>query len=110
MKDFPEIIKQLSNADVPIEGLSSYLFQGDNAQIIFMQFEKDIEFPEHSHEAAWGVVLSGEMTLFIENQELVLKKGDEYYIPKNKIHSAKIKAGYKDLTFFNQKDRYKTKG
>lgn len=33
----------------------------------------------------------------------------EYYIPEDVKHSAKIKKGFKDMTFFNQKDRYKLK-
>lgn len=108
MDDFPDIITALPHADIPIEGLSSYLLQGEKKQILFMKFEKDVDVPEHSHEAQWGVVLNGEMILTIEKKELILRKGDEYFIPKGKRHSAKIKAGYRDITLFNQKDRYKT--
>jgi len=39
----------------------------------------------------------------------VFKKGDSYFIPAGAKHSAKIKEGYKDITFFNQKDRYHEK-
>jgi quercetin dioxygenase-like cupin family protein len=108
MDDFPDIITALPHANIPIEGLSSYLFQGENTQILFMKFEKSGDVPEHSHEAQWGVVLNGEMILTIENQELILRRGDEYYIPKGKMYRAKIKAGYRDITLYNQKDRYKT--
>ena len=107
MNSFPDIIKELPNADIKIEGLDSYLFQGENKQIIFMKFEKDVEISEHSHEAQWGIVLDGVMVLTIEGEEFVIKKGDEYYIPKGKSHSAKIKAGFRDITLFNQRDRYK---
>ena len=58
---FPEIITNLPEADIPIEGLHSYLFQGENQQIVFMSFENDVQVPEHSHEAQWGVVLDGEI-------------------------------------------------
>jgi len=37
------------------------------------------------------------------------KKGDRYFIPKGIEHSGKIYAGYADMTFFNQKDRFKVK-
>ncbi len=109
MSEFPDIIKELPNADIPIDGLGSYLFQGENKQIVFMEFEKDAFVPEHKHEAQWGIVLEGETILEFEDKKLVLKKGDTYYIPKGKFHSAKIKAGYKDITLFDQKDRYKKK-
>ena len=72
-KFFPEIITNLPNADIPIQGLGSRLFQGEGQQILFMEFGNDVEIPEHSHDAQWGVFW----------------------------------AGYKDVTLFNQRDRYK---
>lgn len=104
---FPNIITDLPQADIPIEGLTSYLLQSTNHQIAFMSFENDVDVPDHSHEAQWGVVLSGEIELKINGNTRLFKKGDIYFIPKDVLHSAKIKAGYKDLTIFNQKDRYK---
>ncbi len=106
-KLFPEIIAKLPKADIPIEGLSSYLFQGKEQQILFMEFENAVEVPEHSHEAQWGAVLSGEIELIIEGRKVILRKGDTYFIPAGAKHSAKIKAGYSDITLFDQKDRYK---
>jgi len=106
---FPEIITGLPEADIPIEGLRSYLFQGENQQFVFMSFENDVEVPEHCHQAQWGVVLDGEVELTIDGKKQTFTKGDTYFIPKDAKHSAKIKMGYKDLTFFNQKDRYKAK-
>jgi len=106
---FPEIITNLPEADISIEGLHSYLLQGENQQILFMSFENDFEVPEHSHEAQWGVVLDGEIELTVDDKKRTLGKADTYFIPKDVIHSAKIKKGCKDLTLFNQKDRYKAK-
>ena len=106
---FPEIITNLPKADIPLEGLHSYLLQGQSQQLLFMSFENDAEVPEHSHEAQWGVVLEGETELTIGGKQHTLSKGDTYFIPKDVKHSAKIKKGYKDLTLFNQKDRYKAK-
>jgi quercetin dioxygenase-like cupin family protein len=69
--------------------------------------KRDVEIPEHSHEAHWGVVWDGEMELTINGKKQAYRKGDTYFIPKDIPHSARIKAGYRDLTVFNQKDRYK---
>ena len=104
---FPEIIASLPPAELPIAGVSSYLFQGERQQFIFMTFDKDVAVPEHSHEAQWGVVLDGRLELTIGGEQRVLTKGDTYFIPKDVPHSAKIERGYKDLTLFNQKDRYR---
>ncbi len=112
MKDnsqFPNLITDLPQADIPIQGLKAYLLQGINHQAVFMSFENDVAVPEHKHEAQWGVVLAGEIELTLNGVKTIYKKGDTYFIPKNIPHSANIKAGYKDLTIFNQKDRYKTR-
>ena len=103
---FPEAIRNLPQADIPFDGITAYLSQADNHQILFMEFVKDTEVPEHSHEAQWGVVLDGDSELIIGGKLHVLKKGDTYFIPKGVPHSANVKAGYKDVTLFNQKDRY----
>ncbi|KAB1159456.1 cupin domain-containing protein [Tenacibaculum aiptasiae] len=104
----PEIIDRHPSAIIPLEGVTSKLIQAGNQQFIFMEFENDAEVPTHSHNAQWGIVLDGEMELTIDGKPRLLKKGDSYFIEKDVLHSAKIKAGYKDLTLFDQADRYKT--
>ncbi len=106
---FPEIITKHNSADIPVDGVESHLIQAGQQQFIFMEFDKYVEVPEHSHNAQWGVVLDGEMELTIAGQPVILRKGDTYYIDKDVRHSAKIKKGYKDLTLFDQADRYKIK-
>ena len=106
---FPEPILSLPEADVPLEGVKAYLAQGNNFQIIFMEFEKDVSVPEHSHEDQWGIILEGKIDLVIDGKLKTYSKGDRYLIPKGVKHSATIYAGYRDLTFFNQKDRYMPK-
>lgn len=106
---FPEIINRHPNANIPIDGLVSKLIQAGDQQFVFMEFDEDTVVAEHSHNAQWGVVLAGEMELSIEGVPRILRKGDSYSIEKDQIHSAKIKKGYRDLTLFDQKDRYKVK-
>lgn len=106
---FPEIISRHPEAEISIDGVSSHLVQAGHQQFVFMHFEKDIEMPEHSHEAQWGIVIEGTIELTIRGEKRVLTKGDTYYIEKDALHSAKITKGYTDLTLFNQTDRYKIK-
>jgi quercetin dioxygenase-like cupin family protein len=105
----PAIITSHPSADIPFEGVKSHLIQAGEQQFIFMEFEKDVEVPEHSHEAQWAVVLDGEIEMTIGGVKTVFKKGDTYFVEKGVKHSAKIKKGYIDLTLFNQPDRYKVK-
>jgi quercetin dioxygenase-like cupin family protein len=74
-----------------------------------MQFSEDVELPEHSHDSQWGVVLEGKIDFTIDGVKRTYIKGDRMFIPKGAKHSAKIYAGYADISFFNQKDRYKMK-
>lgn len=106
---FPEPIFRLPEADIPLDGIKAYLSQGEDHQIIFMEFEKDVELPEHQHEAQWGIVLEGQIDLTIDGKPGTYTKGDRYFIPAGVPHSGKIYAGYADMTFFNQKDRYSVK-
>lgn len=106
---FPQPIRDLPEADIPLEGVKGYLSQSDSHQIIFMEFGTDVDLPEHSHAAQIGIVLEGKIELTIDGQRAVLTKGDRYYIPAGVTHSGKIQAGYADITFFDEPNRYSRK-
>ena len=106
---FPEPIASLPEADVPVSGVKAYLSQSETHQILFMTFEKEVDVPVHSHESQWGVVIDGMMELEIDGQRRILTRGDHYFIPAGANHSARISAGYADVTFFNQPNRYTAK-
>ena len=103
---FPDPIKNLPEADIPLEGIKAYLSQSDTHQIIFMEFTKDVDLPEHSHSAQIGIVLEGKIDLTIGGKKETYTKGDRYYIPEGVLHSGKIYSGYADITFFDEPDRY----
>ena len=109
MATFPDPIRKLPEADIPLKGLKAYLSQGDNHQIIFMEFSEDVELPEHAHEGQWGIVLEGRIELTINGTKQMFVKGDRYYIPEGVKHSGNIYAGYADMTYFDQKARYAAK-
>jgi quercetin dioxygenase-like cupin family protein len=106
---FPDPIKNLPEADIPLEGIKAYLSQSDTHQIIFMEFAKDVDLPEHSHAAQIGIVLEGKIDLTIDGKKETYTKGDRYYIPEGVLHSGKIYSGYADITFFDEPDRYSRK-
>jgi len=106
---FPEPITKLPEADIPLAGLKTYLSQSEDHQVLFMQFEESVDLPEHSHQAQVGFVLEGRIDLIIGDEKNTFIKGDRYYIPAGIKHSAKIFAGYADITFFDEPDRYSIK-
>ncbi|GAU79306.1 cupin domain-containing protein [Fusibacter sp. 3D3] len=108
-KLFPLPIQNLPKADIPFEGLTAYLSQSENHQIIFMEFENDVKLPEHKHDSQVGFVLGGRIDMTINGEKNTYEKGDIYYIPKDTLHSGFIYAGYADITFFDQAERYKAK-
>jgi hypothetical protein len=106
---FPKPILDLPEADLPLEGAKAYLLQGKNHQIIFMEFRKDAKIPEHSHESQWEIVLEGKVDYWEDGVKYSYRKGDRFFIPTGKKHSAIVYAGYASIAFFNQKERYKKK-
>ena len=103
---FPDPIRDLPKADIPLKGLTAYLSQSQTHQILFMEFGEDVVLPEHSHAAQVGIVLEGKIELIIDGVKNYYTKGDRYYIPAEVKHSGEIYAGYADITFFDEPSRY----
>jgi len=106
---YPEMVKNLPDADIPFNGVSGKLFQGEKHQIVFFEIEAIGEVPEHSHGAQWGVVFEGEMDLTINGTTKTYKGGDHYFVPAGVKHSANFRKKTRLMDFFEDKERYKKK-
>jgi quercetin dioxygenase-like cupin family protein len=54
-----------------------------------LDFDPFVQVPEHKHpHEQFGLILSGEVTLTIAGEPLVLRAGEMYLIPGNVPHSA----------------------
>jgi len=109
MKEFPEFITKLPELDMPFDGVSGHLLQGESQQVAFARFDKDVEVPMHSHRAQWELVIAGEVRLTMEREERTYREGESFYIPEGVEHAGKVKAGYRAVIFFDQTDRYRAK-
>lgn len=107
---YPEFIRKLPEADLPIDGVVGRLLQGEKGQICFFDFEPGTEVPAHSHGHQWGVVLDGAFNLTIDGQARTVSKGDSYYVPAGVVHSAVFDQVCRVLDFFEDNDRYVPKG
>ncbi len=106
---FPEPIRKLPQADVPLAGSISFLSQSGTHQVLFMEFDREINVPEHAHAAQWAVVVEGRIDLTVQGERRTYVRGDRYFIPAGTRHSARIHPGYADVTYFDQPDRYAAK-
>lgn len=102
----PGPIRDLPKANISLNGLTSYILQSETHQILFMEFDEDVDLPEHSHAAQVGIVLEGKIELIIDGEREYFTRGDRYYIPKVIKNSGKIFAGYADITFFDEPNRF----
>lgn len=106
---YPELIRNLPEVDINIEGVRGWLLQSDNAQAVFFDIEPIARVPAHSHCAQWGIMIEGEMSLTIGNDTKRYKKGDWYFIPEGISHSATFHSRVNVIDFFDAADRYKAK-
>jgi quercetin dioxygenase-like cupin family protein len=106
---FEKPIQDLPEAAMTLRGVKAYLAQGQTHQIIFMQISEDDDMPEHAHAAQVGIVLEGRIDLIIHGEKRTYRKGDRYYIPAGVRHSGKVYAGFAQVAFFNEPDRYRPK-
>jgi len=106
---FPDLIKNLPEADIPFDGVRGWISQSDDHQVIFLELEAIGKVAEHKHGAQWGIVVEGEMELTIGNETKTYKKGDSYFIPDGTLHSAVFKQKTWAIDFFADKYRYKSK-
>lgn len=106
---FPKTITGLPEAAVPFAGVRAWLSQGDDHQIVFMEFERDVVVPAHAHGEQWAVVVAGRIELTIGGRTRVYAAGDSYFVPAGVEHSARVSAGYADVTFFADRARYAAK-
>lgn len=104
--NYPDIIKDLPKISIPIKGVKAYKLQGENNQLVFFEFAEEINIPEHSHKAQWGIVVEGRIDITIGGLQLTYQKGDSYFIPDGVKHSAKVYKGFCAIDFFDQPDRY----
>jgi len=108
--EFPTVITDLPEADIPFEDAKAWILQGEKHQLIFFEMQPTVLVPEHSHSyPQWGMVIEGEMKLTINGKTRTIKKGDEYLIPTQAKHHATFQTKTRVIDFFSEKTRYKTK-
>lgn len=106
---YPEMLRDLPEVDLPLQGVRGWLLQGGSRQVVFFDIEPVGEVPPHKHCAQWGIVVEGEMSLTIGGETRECRKGDWYYIPEGVVHSATFRTRVNVIDIFDAPDRYQVK-
>ncbi len=106
---YPEMIKNLPEIEIPIDGIRGWLLQSKDKQVVFFDIEPVGKMPDHSHCGQWGIMIDGEMELTIDGNSKIYRKGDSYFIPAGIIHSANFLTKVNVMDVFDDPERYKTK-
>lgn len=106
---FPDLIRNLPEADIPFEGVRGWLQQGPSGQIVFFDIQEGMAVPPHAHGAQWGVMIEGMMVLTMDGTPHTIRKGDWYYIPAGVMHSATFPMRSQVIDVFEDVARYKPK-
>ena len=105
--EFPDFVRSLPEADIPIEGLRGWLLQGESGLVLFVESEVEVALPAHAHGDQWGIVIHGEIELTIGDQTQVYGRGDSYFMPAGVEHRGMLHAGFRAMDLFADRDRYK---
>ena len=109
MREFPNFLKKLPELDIPFDGVSGHLLQGESQQVAFVSFSTDTHVPEHSHRGQWELVIAGKMELQMKGESRTYQQGESFFIPDGVEHGANVTAGYRAVIFFDQADKYQAK-
>ena len=109
-QDYPTVITDLPEADIPFKGIKAWILQSEKRQLVFFEMQPTAVVPEHRHSyPQWGMLIEGEMKLTMNGKTRLCHKGDEYLIPANAKHHATFQTKTRVIDLFSEKTRYKAK-
>jgi mannose-6-phosphate isomerase-like protein (cupin superfamily) len=108
MNDFPKFMRNPRNAIDPKSqspGNVGYVYDGiDGSQMAIWTSMEDVISKEHVHDYdEYFIVVEGEYKLKMNDETIVLRKGDEYHVPKGIPHSGESKKGTRTIYAFGSK-------
>ena len=110
LRDYPEVITRLPEADIKFEGIRAWILQSEEHQLVFFEMKASASAPEHSHDyVQWGFMIKGKMELTVNGEKRIVESGDEYVIPAQAKHSARFLVKSRLIDFFSEKNRYRIK-
>jgi quercetin dioxygenase-like cupin family protein len=82
-------IKELPSKEIA-RGVTIKPLAGDHVMLNYVEFTSGAEVPTHSHpHEQLGLMIEGELDLWIGNERRTLRPGDTYVIPGGTPHGAR---------------------
>jgi quercetin dioxygenase-like cupin family protein len=103
---YPEFIKALPQAELRLPGVAAYLITSPQSQVAFFEIAAGAEYPPHSHDAQWGIIVEGQVELTIGGVVHRLGPGDSYSIGRGVEHSIKVLTYCRAIDVFEDPRRY----
>jgi quercetin dioxygenase-like cupin family protein len=106
MDAFPEFMKHPANriakSDQATPGKEGYVFDGtEGSQMAFWTCAETAKSKGQAHEYnEHMVVLRGCYTLIIDGNRILLRAGEQYFIPKSTLHGGEVLAGTRTIHAF----------
>ena len=82
----PEEVLALPIVEVPVDGVTGFVMNDDEKQVVFFVFEEGVPVADHAHCAQRGTVISGEMVMDVEGRTNLYQAGDHYHVPEGVSH------------------------
>jgi quercetin dioxygenase-like cupin family protein len=109
MEHFPDFMKNTKNKIDPAQqntpDIEGYYYEAaDGSQMAFWECHSDRTSKKHVHDFdEYTICVSGQYIACFEDKEVVLKPGDELYVPKGTIQWGRCKAGTRTISAFGGK-------
>lgn len=99
-RGWPEFVNGLPRAVVPVPGLEARVVDDGEVQVALFTFSAAGTVPEHTHADKWGVVVSGQMELTVDDSTRTVSPGQTYFVPAGVAHGASVEAGSQIIEIF----------
>lgn len=105
MDDWPDWIHQLPTVDTPFSG-SGKLLACEHGQVVLWSFPAGARVPVHAHGPQLGLVVTGRVSLTLDDRPHVIDAGGHFTIGDQVPHSATVDPGTLVVEIFADPNRH----
>jgi mannose-6-phosphate isomerase-like protein (cupin superfamily) len=98
---FPETVRRLPRTS--LSGADVFVHDAGTSQILFIEVpagHPSVTVPTHTHDAEWGIVVEGEITMVFPDHTETHSAGMTHWIPAQVPHSFRFAPGTSSIHYF----------